>query len=175
MALGPGYFDDEGIYHHGEDDENPLTSDLWGRLSDSVRDQFELVRADISDLQDPPDTGWRDVLASTTPTVPDGYSKFVAPWIPTSSARFYSLSIRVRDGHVYVTGAAQSTTVVGVQSTIFILPPGMWPSRPMVAWATYGSTSQWVYVTTDGEVKLEAATSVGNTIIFTLQFPAALS
>lgn len=175
MPTGPGSFDAQGVWQYGESDENPLASDVLNRGMKSVSDQFALVRADLLDLQDPPDTDQRLVLPSATTPLPDGEAKFEVPWVSEASTRFLGLAFRVRGGHVYITGAAKSTAVKPANNVIFRLPPNARPSRAIPFWAIYNGVSSYVHIQTSGDVILDAAATVNGTVIFSAQFPAALA
>lgn len=45
MPTGPGSLDAQGIWKYGENDENPLASDLLNRLATSVSTQLQLDRS----------------------------------------------------------------------------------------------------------------------------------
>lgn len=172
MPTGPGSFDAQGVWQYGESDENPLGSDLLNRGMKSVSNQLALVRADLLDLQDPPDTDWRVVLPKTTSVVPDGEAKLLGTWEQDSSARFEKLSFRVRDGHVYISGAAKRAGTAPANDPIFQLPPGMRPSRSLPVVGTIYTSNTIIYADTGGYVRVDS--TIAGTVIFSLQFPAAL-
>ena len=174
MPTGPGYTDPQGVWRYGEADENPMTSDLLNRGMSSVSTQLGLIRADITNLQNPPDTDWRAVMPSTTPTVPTGFAKCNTGWTAESSYRFGAFAFRVRDGQVSIGTACKFVGAVALDAVVFVLPVGMRPSRSVWGPSTFGGSS-FVHVQPDGSVCVGDSRPAGtNVLITTINFPAAL-
>ena len=176
MPLGPGAIDAQGIWIYGEDDDTPLASDLLNFGQSSTSTQIALVRADIANLADPPDTDWRTVMPATTTTVPEGEAKYNTAWSGESSSRFQLLAFRVRGGHVYITGAAKRTGPIAVDDVMLVLPPNARPTRSLYIPVVFAGASTFFHIQPSGAVCVGAAVAAAtvHTVIMSTSFPAAL-